>query len=514
MSRWLTYKRGRAGCEAVPPVVCSHPFVSVARIAFGLSSLMARSRVTSYERVIPNRNLTQHNLVLIVGEMEMVRKTSDSRLTIVNPHCAGIDIGKSRHYVAVDPQCNDEPVRNFGTFTDELEAIAQWLHECNVTLVAMESTGVYWIPLYEVLDGDGFEVHLVNPRATKQVSGRKSDVLDCQWIWQLMAYGLLKGAFRPSDETCVLRSYVRQQSRLTREAGRCVQQMQKALTEMNIQLDNVLSTIVGKTGQLILRAIVAGERDGEVLARHRDRRVKADELTIARSLRGNWRDEHLFALAQALARYDFLQSQLRACQQRVRATLDALPQRDSADEALAKPARSIDERLTQTAIRRTLGVDITAIPTIGVDTALTIASEIGPDLSRFPDSEHFCSWLSLAPGTRISGQKKLSGRGPKLVNRAGQALRMAAVNAGRSQSFIGAAHRARLRRLDKPRAVKATAQQLARLIYLMLTRGEQYVERGIEQFEANSRDRQVQNLKRNARKLGFALSEQPIQSVT
>lgn len=474
---------------------------------------MARLRVTSYERVIPNRNLTQHSLVLILGEIEMTRKTSNGRLKIVNPHCAGIDVGKSKHYVAVDPQCNDDPVRNFGSFTDELEAIAHWLHECDVTHVAMESTGVYWIPLYEVLDRSGFEVHLVNPRATKQVSGRKSDVLDCQWIWQLMAYGLLKGAFRPSDETCVLRAYVRQQSRLTREAGRCIQQMQKALTEMNLQLDNVLSNIVGKTGLLILRAIVAGERDGAVLAGYRDRRVKADETTIARSLRGNWRDEHLFALEQSLARFDFLQAQTQACQKRVQATLDTLPQRDIDDEPLAKPARSVDQRLTQNAIRRILGVDLTAIPMIGVDTALIIASEIGPDLARFPDSEHFCSWLTLAPGTRISGQKKLSGRGPKLVNRAGQALRLAAVNAGRSQSFIGAAHRARLRRLDKARAVKATAHHLARLIYLMLTRGEQYVERGVEQFEANSHDRQVRNLKRNARRLGFALSEQPNKSV-
>lgn len=193
---------------------------------------------------------------------------------MVHPDCAGIDIGKTKHYVAVDPHCSEEPVRSFGSFTDDLEALAQRLNDCSVRVVAMESTGVYWIPVYEVLDRAGLEVHLVNPRATKQVSGRKSDVLDCQWLWQLMSYGLLKGAFRVPDAICVLRSYVRLRARLVKDAGRSVQHIQKALTEMNVQLDNVLSDIVGKTGQQILRAIVAGERDGAVLAQYRDRRSK------------------------------------------------------------------------------------------------------------------------------------------------------------------------------------------------------------------------------------------------
>jgi transposase len=442
----------------------------------------------------------------------MTRKQTSRRLEIVNPDCAGIDIGKSRHYVVVDPTRSDQPVRNFGSFTDELEAIATWLKECHVKIVAMEATGVYWIALYEVLDRAGFEVHLVNPRATKQVSGRKSDVLDCQWIWQLMSYGLLKGAFRPADDICELRSYVRQRARLTKDAARSIQHMQKALAEMNIQLDTVLSDLMGKTGQLILRAIVAGERDGQVLAQYRDRRVKADEQTIARSLKGNWRAEHLFALEQALARYDFFQTQIRACEQCIDATLKSLPQCAPDDNPLAKPGRSQRERSLQRALREILGVDLTAIPTIGVETALTIASEIGNDLSRFPTSEHFCSWLTLAPGTRISGDKRLSGRTPKSTNHAGQALRLAAAKALNSQSLIGAAHRARLRRLDKPRAIKATAHQLARLIYVMMTRGEAYVERGITEFDQARRDRQIRNLKRNAKALGFSLTEQPLQS--
>jgi len=437
----------------------------------------------------------------------MARKRVSQRLEIVHPDCAGIDVGKQKHYVALDPARSETPVRSFGSFTDELESLAEWLMACEVRVIAMEATGVYWIPLYEVLDRAGFEVHLVNPRATKQVSGRKSDVLDCQWIWQLMSYGLLQGAFRPGDEVCELRSYVRQRARLTRDAARSVQHIQKALAEMNVQLDCVLSDIMGKTGQQILRAIVAGERDGEALARLRDGRVKTDAETIARSLRGNWREEHLFALEQALGRYDFLQAQIEACERRIVATVDRLAVVGVEREPLAAPARSHRERELQHALRAMLGVDLTAIPTIGLETALVVASEIGPDLSRFPSQAHFCSWLNVAPGTRISGEKALPGRFPRRTNHVGQALRMAAATARNSQSFIGASHRARLARLDKPRAIKATAHQLARLIYAMLTRGEAYVEHGMEAFEAERRDRQVRSLHRKARQLGFTVTE-------
>ena len=434
----------------------------------------------------------------------MTRKQGN-RLEVLHPECAGIDIGKSKHYVAVGAHCCADLVRHFGAFTDELEALGQWLMGCGVRVVAMESTGVYWIPVYELLDRLGFEVHLVNPRATKQVSGRKSDVLDCQWLQQLMSYGLLKGAFRPPDEVCVLRSYVRQRARLGQDAARCIQHMQKALSEMNVHLDTVLSDIMGKTGQQILRAIVNGERDGAVLAEYRDRRVKADVQTIARSLRGSWREEHVFALSQALARYDFLQAQILACDEHIAATLDTMCHDEVAREALPASARGVRERALQEALRRALGVDLTAIATIGTETALTIAAEIGPDLSRFPSCEHFCSWLTLAPGTQISGDKALRGKPVKRVNRAGQALRMAATSARNSQSFIGAAHRARLSRLDTPRAVKATAHPLARLIYAMLTRGEAYVDRGMEQFEIHRRERQLRSLNRKARQLGFSI---------
>ena len=456
----------------------------------------------------------------------MTHKQARKRLEVVHPDCAGIDIGKTKHYVAVDPERSEDPVRSFGTFTDELHALAAWLSTCGVRVVAMESTGVYWIPLYEVLDRAGFEVHLVNPRATKQVSGRKSDVLDCQWLWQLMSYGLLRGAFRPSDEVCVLRSYVRQRARLVRDTSRSVQHMQKALTEMNVQLDSVLSDIMGKTGEQIIRAIVGGERDGTVLARHRDRRVRADESTIARSLQGNWRREHVFALTQALARHDFFRAQVLECDACIAAVIGVsateLTTEPSAEPTARRRAgkastksgpaagRSQRDRVLQSTLQQTLGVDLTAIPTVGVETALVLASEIGADLSRFPTSAHFCSWLSLAPGTRISGDKSIGGRqAPKRTNRAGQALRVAASTARSSDSFIGAAHRTRLARMDTGKAIKATAHQLARLIYAMLTRGEAYVERGIASFEAECEHRNVRQLHRRAEKLGLMLVPRP-----
>ena len=430
-------------------------------------------------------------------------------MQVVHPNCAGIDIGKATHYVAVDESVAERPVQTFGSFTDDLEAMAAWLLSCGVELVALESTGVYWIPVFEVLDRAGLEVHLVDARATKQVSGRKSDVLDCQWIRQLMSYGLLKGAFRPADRICELRAYVRQRARATGDRSRCVQHMQKALTEMNVQLDNVLSDIMGVTGQRIVRAMVAGERDGAVLAQFRDPRVKADAATIARSLRGTWRDEHLFALEQALERYDLLNQQIERAETRIDALVETIADTvdESAVELLAKPARTPRERCRQLALRAMLGVDLTAIPTIGIETALTIASEVGPDLSRFPSAAHFCSWLTLAPGTRISGGKQLRGQQPKRRNRAGQALRMAASTARHNKTYIGACHRARLRRLDAGRANKATAHQLARLVYAMLTRGEEYVAREVADFEAERRERQVRHLQRQAKRYNLTLVE-------
>ena len=442
----------------------------------------------------------------------MARKSKKQRLQIIHPNCAGIDIGSQEHWVAVDPDKAEEPVRSFSSFTDSLNEMADWLEQVGVEIVAMEATGVYWIPLFELLDRRGFKVQLVNSRSTRQVTGRKSDVLDCQWIWQLMSYGLLKGAFRPADAVCCLRAVVRQHASKVQEQARCIQHMQKALTQMNIQLDNVVSDLMGKTGTDILRAIVAGERDPQKLAVLRNSRLHADVETVARSLCGNWREEHIFALTQALEHYDFLGEQIQACDKLIGQQLTGLPQLadnpPKPGKVLRNPLRTTAQ---QTALHQALygvmGVDLTAIPTIGIETVLVLSSEIGADLSRFPNEANFCSWLNLVPPTCISGGKQLHGKALRVINRAGQALRQAASNARNSNSFIGASHRARLARMDKASAVKATAHQLARLIYAMLTKGQPYVEKGIEAFEAQTQDRQLKALQRKAQKLGFKLVE-------
>jgi len=442
----------------------------------------------------------------------MPRKQFKRRLQIIHPDCAGIDVGSREHWVAVDPALDSQPVRCFSSFNDDLQALGDWLESNGIKQVAMESTGVYWIPVYEILDARGFEVHLVNARATQQVSGRKSDVLDCQWIWQLMSHGLLRGAYRPPDQVCTLRAMVRQRATKVAEQARCVAHMQKALVQMNVQLDQVVSDLTGKTGMAIVRAIVDGQRDAGQLAKLRDGRLRASEATVARSLHGNWRQEHIFALSQALAHYDFLATQIQQCDDQIGQALAVLPTRMESPPAPNKRLKSTHRTIAEqnrlhAALCEVLGVDLTAIPCISVDTALVIAGEIGPDLSRFPTSQHFCSWLTLAPPTRISGGKPLGKPGHKIVNRAGQALKQAASNARNSDSFIGACHRARLARMDTRQAIKATAHQLARLIYAMLTQGQPYVEHGIEKYERQRRQKQLQALQRKAAKLGLQLVE-------
>ena len=299
------------------------------------------------------------------------KKVKSGRLTVVNADCAGVDVGKSHHYVAVDPERFENPVRKFGSFTSDLGALAQWLSACGVKQVAMESTSVYWIPMFEFLDRAGFDVMLVPPRMTKQISGRKSDVLDCQWIRQLLSYGLLRGSYRPDDGLCPLRSLVRQCKRLTEDRSRSVLHVQKALSEMNVQLDSVISDIMGVTGQRILRAIVDGERDPQMLAAMRDRRTKSSASTIASSLEGTWREEHLFALKQALERYDFFAAQVAACEAQILAALKTLSPPEAPDDgdrgcAAKPPGKSQKPKHTlHTSLQRMMGVDLTAIPTIG-----------------------------------------------------------------------------------------------------------------------------------------------------
>ncbi|HEV7508894.1 MAG TPA: IS110 family transposase [Thermoanaerobaculia bacterium] len=351
-------------------------------------------------------------------------------LSVTYADAAGIDIGASSHFVAVPADRDAEPVREFAAFTDDLRRLVQWLRECRVTAVAMESTGVYWIPLYELLETEGFEVHLVNARHVKGLPGRKSDVLDCQWLQQLMSFGLLRGAFRPADNVCALRAVWRHRDMLLSYQSRHVQHLQKALTQMNVQLHHVISDIMGVTGQAIVRAIVAGERDGRVLARLRHRRIRAEEAEIARSLEGNWRAEHLFSLKQALALYDAYASQIADCDVEVERRLGALEAHEVPPEALGGAQRKRPKNAPRfdahKALFKAVGVDLTRIPGIEASSALKIISEIGTDLRRFPTVKRLTSWLGLCPGTKISGGKSLSGQTKRCANRAAQALRMAA----------------------------------------------------------------------------------------
>jgi transposase len=440
-------------------------------------------------------------------------KSRQAPLTITHPNAAGIDIGSASHFVAVPPDRDDNPVREFPSFTVDLKTLADWLSACGVDTVAMESTGVYWIPLFELLESRGFTVLLVNARHVKNVSGRKSDVLDCQWLQQLMTYGLLSGAFRPAEATCVLRSMWRQRQMLLRGQARQVQHMQKALTQMNIQLANTISDVAGETGQKILRAIVAGERDGAVLAKMKDKRIRASTEDIAKSLQGNWRAEHLFALKQALEMFDFIATQVAACDLTIEQQMQSMHVHDGTPGKNKKRSRprNAPKLDLQTQLFKMCGVDLTRIDGINVTTALSVISEIGTDMSRFPTVKHFACWLGLCPGTKISGGRVLGAKTKRIANRASQALRLAAAGLRTSQSALGAYFRRICSRMDKPKAITAAAHKLARLVYTMLTKGEEYTDRGQEYYEERYRASVLRSLAKRAEKMGMILiaSDQP-----
>jgi len=443
-----------------------------------------------------------------------LKKGKTEALTITHPNAAGIDIGSASHYVAVPPDRDAESVREFPSFTADLEVLADWLLTCGVDTVAMESTGIYWIPLFELLESRGFTVLLVNARHVKNVSGRKSDVLDCQWLQQLMTYGLLRGAFRPSEAVCVLRALMRQRGMLLRSQGRHVQHMQKALTQMNIQLTNVISDIVGETGQKILRAIVSGERDPEVLAAMKNKRIRASLEEIKKSLQGNWRAEHLFALKQALGMFDFIGTQLSECDHEMEQQLLKLHIHDGElpEARKRRGTRNAPKFDLRTHLFRMCGVDLTRIDGIDVTTALTVLSEVGADMSRFATAGHFASWLGLCPGTKITGGRVMSGKTKRVVNRAAQALRMAAAALRRSKSALGAYFRRMCARMDKPKAITAAAHKLARLIYMMLTKGEEYTDQGQDYYEQRYQKRVLRQLIQRAEKLGMVLVPAQIAS--
>jgi len=437
----------------------------------------------------------------------------------INPDAAGIDIGSREHWACVPPNRQAKNVRKFSTFTGELEALADWFSECGVKTVAMEATGIYWIPVFQILERRGFAVVLVNPRQTKNVAGRKSDVQDCQWIQRLHTYGLLATSFRPGDAYCVLRTCLRYRDELIGARSTQCQHIQKALQAMNVQLHQVLTDVTGVSGLAIIDAILKGERDAVRLAALVDRRVQASQQMIQKALAGDYRSEHLFVLQCAFELHRTYEEKILACDQRIVAEVAQLPQR--VDPALKPlPARkagrdAYKDKLAGQDMRAPLyektGVDLTAIEGIGITTALTVLTEVGPDVSGFSSEKKFASWLGLCPDNRISGGKVLSSRTRRVVNRLSDALRIAAMTLERSQSALGAFHRRTKARLGAAEAVTATAHKLARLIYRLLKHGEDYVRQGMEDYERKFQEGKLNRLKKNAAAMGFELTaKQPV----
>ena len=444
----------------------------------------------------------KHSKNLKVKELEALEQ--------INLDAAVVDIGAEEIYVAVPAGRDEKSVRSFGTFTVDLQNCAAWLRACGIQTVAMESTGVYWIPLFEILESHGFEGYLVNARHVKNVSGRKTDVLDCQWLQQLQTYGLLQASFRPPDNICALRSLVRHRQMLVKYRANHIQHLQKALQLMNLKLTNVLADITGKTGMQIIRAIVAGERNPVVLAQFRDPRCKKSKSEIIKSLEGHFKPEHLFALQQALELYDFYGQQLRACDEALEELYD-LFEPDAQPEAPPPAPRQTRRSknhphfdLAQ-ALYRVAGVDLTEVDGVDVLTAQDILTAIGTDMSKWPTVKHFASWLRLAPNNKVTGGKvKQRGTLPT-QNRANTALRLAAQSLARSNSALGAFYRRIRTRQGAPVAVTATAHKLARIIYYMLKRKEPYRDPGAAAYDQHYKQRVMRNLQRRAAKLGMRL---------
>ena len=478
---------------------------------------MAKRKMSTFERLRSGKMNRKER-----KEWQQQLYAEDAGLDVVHPDAAGIDVGSASHFVAVPPDRENQSVREFGSWTADLRRMAEWLKRCGIRTVAMQSTGVYWVALQEVLEREGFEVCLVNARGTKNLPGRKSDVQECQWLMKLHTYGLLRNSFHPPEQIRAVRTIWRQRDRLVKEAGREVQQMQKALTTMNVQLANAISDVSGLTGQAIIRAILRGERDPQQLAKLRDYRVAASEAEIAHSLEGNWREDVLFELQQVVDAYDFHQKQIAACDVELQRYLSALPMRrglgageaSTADVPTGKSKKRRQHKLQKNQptfdlaaeLQRTMGVDVTAIDGVDVMTTQVILSELGPDLSAsFPSENHFASWLELAPRRDVSGGKVLRHKSRKSNNRVANALRMAAQSLWRSDSYLGARYRHLKARLGPQKAVKAMARYLACLIYRLLTKGQAYVDRGAAHFQSKRSERELLTLRRKAAELGMEL---------
>jgi transposase len=441
----------------------------------------------------------------------------DRKLEMINPNAAGIDVASEEMWVCVPQDRVEQPegnVRKFGAFTCDLYAIADWLRECKVTSVAMESTGIYWIPLYQVLEERGFEVCLVNARQMKNVSGRpKTDRLDCRWIQRLHSYGLLMPSFRPQDEICQLRSLLRHRDALIRGAARHVQHMQKALHQMNLLLDKVISDITGVTGTAIIEQILKGERDPVQLATLRNPHCKKPEEEIAKALEGDYREEHLFVLRQAYEAYQFAQEQMHRCDQAIETWLQQTEKVIDINEHPLPPSTQIHKKPrnneptydARSYLYGIYGVDLTQIPGFQASTIQTLLSEVGRDVSKWKTEKHFTSWLGLCPNFKRSGGKDQSSQTRKVQSRSARAFRAAARAIAKSHSYLGAFYRRMKARLGTPKAITATARKLAVIFYQMVKHGTTYKELGEDYYLTQQKQRQLKRLKKQAKLFGFDL---------
>lgn len=438
-----------------------------------------------------------------------MKKRKQAKMSVINPNAAGVDIGSTFHYVAVPEDRDENPVRRFDSYTRDLHRIAKWLKDCGIKTVAMESTGIYWLQLFLILEQYGFEVNLVNAHHVKNVTGRKSDISDCQWIQQLHSYGLLKASYQPEELTRSLRGYMRHRKNLTRNYATHVLRMQKALEQMNIKLHNVLTDITGKSGQLMIKAILKGERNAEKLASLADKGVKSTQEELMKSLEGNWWEEPLFELKQSYELYLIYKRKIADCDRQIeKAMRDYNPDIDTSDYKNAPRKVYNKNRLNFNAslyMKDILGVDVTQVFGINEINAAEIISEVGVDMSKWPSEKHFTSWLNLAPNKRTSGGKTLKSKKQKKKNRAGQAFQMAAYALQRSNHWLGAFYRRKKARSGPLIATKATAAKLAVIFYKMIKFQQEFVPLPIEDYTDKIREQKINNLHRQASKLNLGL---------
>ncbi len=442
--------------------------------------------------------------------MSQESQTRASSIRVINPDTAGIDIGASSHFVAVPEGRDKEIVKEFGCFTEDLGAMIRWLKHCRIKTVVMESTASYWIPVFEMLDQAGFQVKLVDAHHVKNVRGRKSDVIDCQWLQQLDAHGLLPAAFRPENEIVELRSYLRQRTMLIETAAMHIQHMQKALIQMNIHLNNVISDITGVTGMAIVRSILSGERNPKQLAKMRDPRCRQPEEVIEKSLQGNYRPEHLFALKQAMEGYDFYQTKIAECDEEIKKKLERLSPIKALIETKEKARKAKKHEYTfnvKEHLKQMIGADLTTVPGIDINTALKLISEIGTDITKWPTEKHFCAWLGLCPGTRISGGRRLNSHTSHCTNKAAIAIRMSANSLSKSQTAFGAHLRRMKARMGPVEAITATGHKIARSIYHMMRKKEDFKEAGADIYDKLHEAKTLKFLKKRAANFGYTLTK-------